>query len=309
MAIARSVGQEIDRIGSDQFGLITWLQLVPLLGPAGIKRWLASGIVIAVHRGVYRLSGVPVTDEQRLLAAVLATHQHALASHRSAAWLWGILPSHAFPIEPEITVPAPRRPRLRGVIVHRSLDLYSERPSTRRTIPVTNPLVTMVHLGAVVGHETLEDALDLGLQKRLFTVSGVRAVHARFGRPGRNGAGALWRVLDDRALGGARADGLLEPRMARLLRDHKLPPAEFQHWVKIGGRRYRIDFAYPDLKIAIEVDGVDTHESRRDVQQDHDRQNDLVDAGWTVLRFTWDDVVRRPAFVARRIERALSRRS
>ncbi|MGH9117825.1 MAG: DUF559 domain-containing protein [Acidimicrobiales bacterium] len=305
MASARSVGQEVDRIGGGQFGLVTGFQLVPIVGPVGIKRWLASGLIIAVHRGVYRLRGVPVTDEQRLLAAVLAAGVPALASHRSAAWLWSILPTHAFPIEPEITVPAPRRPRLRAVIVHRSLDLYSERPSIRQSIPVTNPLVTMVHLGAVVGQETLEDALDLGLEKRLFTVAGVQAVHARYGRPGRNGAGALWRMLDDRALGAQRAEGLLEPRMARLLRAYKLPAAAFQHEVSIGGRRYRIDFAYPDRRIAIEVDGYGSHGSRRQRQRDLDRQNDLVAAGWTVLRFTWADILRRPEAVAHRIERVL----
>jgi very-short-patch-repair endonuclease len=262
-------------------------------------------LLVAVQRGVYRSSGSPETDEQRLLAAVLAAGDEALASHRSAAWLWEVLPAHALPIEPEITVPSPRRPQLRGVIVHRSLDLHSERSSRRRSIPVTNPLVTMLHLGAVVGQETLEDAIDLGLEKRLFTVRGLEAVHARFGRPGRNGAGALWRLLENRALESQRPDSLLEPRMARLLRTHGLPPADFQYPVTVDGRRYRIDFAYPDRMIAIEIDGLG-HEARRTRQQHYDRQNDLAAAGWTVLRFTWTDVTRRPRTVADRIRRALA---
>jgi very-short-patch-repair endonuclease len=300
-----AVNALLDSAG-DRYGLVLREQLLPLLGHDGIKRWLRSGRLIAVHRAVYRLVGVPVTDEQRLLAAVLAAGDGALASHRSAAWLWRILPTYLLPIEPEITVPSPRRPRLARVIVHRSLDLHSERPSTRRMIPVTNPLVTVMHLGAVVGDEALEDAIDLGLHQRLFTIAGLRALHARFGRSGRNGAGALWRVLDERALGDRPPAGLLEPRMARLLKAHGLPPAVFQHPVKLGGRRYRIDFAYPDQRIAIEVDGEEGHASKRQRQHDLTRQNDLVEAGWTVLRFTWDDVVLRPHVVARRIRWALA---
>jgi very-short-patch-repair endonuclease len=277
MTVRRSLDlhRRVDAIASTRFGLVTREQLVPLLGQSGGNRWTDAGRLVRVHRGVYRLAGVPVTDDQRLLAAVLAAEPGALASHRSAAWLWAILRSHAYPIEPEITVP--------------------------------NPLVTVLHLGAVVGQETLEDAVDLGLQKRLFTVAGLRAVHGRFGRCGRNGAGALWRLIDDRALGGQRPEGLLEPRMSRLLRSHGLPKAAFQYWVTVGGKRYRIDFAYPDQMIAIEVDGEEGHVSKRERQRQVTRQNDLVGAGWTVLRFTWDDVVLRPDVVARRIRQALTR--
>lgn len=94
--------------------------------------------------------------------------------------------------------------------------------------------------------------------------------------------------------------------MARLLRAHRLPPAAFQHEVRHAGRFVaRADFAYPDRRLAIEVDGFETHSTPRALQSDLARQNALVALGWTVLRFTWSDVVRRPEAVAAPIRRVL----
>jgi very-short-patch-repair endonuclease len=59
-----------------------------------------------------------------------------------------------------------------------------------------------------------------------------------------------------------------------------------QHWVTLGTRRYRIDLAYPEFKVAIEVDAWDAHRSRTAFDRDRVRENDLVVAGWRVLRFT-----------------------
>jgi very-short-patch-repair endonuclease len=102
-------------------------------------------------------------------------------------------------------------------------------------------------------------------------------------------------------LADARPDGLLEPRFARLVRRFGLPEPVFQH--PVGS--YRVDFAWPAVLLAAEVDGYAAHGGRHQFQRDRDRQNALVAQGWTVLRFTWADVVRRPAGVARTLAAAL----
>jgi very-short-patch-repair endonuclease len=210
----------------------------------------------------------------------------------------------------EITVPHARQPRLSGVLVHRSLDLVPAATTIRRSITVTNPLRTLVDLGAVLPGNLLEDALDRALVRRLVSLRAVEAALQQVARPGRNGVGVLRRVLDDRALGDAPPDGLLEPRMARLLRAAELPPAVFQHTVRDAGRFVgRVDFAYPDLRFAIEVDGYGSHATPEALQHDLDRGNALADAGWELRRFTWVDVVRRPWKVADGIGRALCARS
>ena len=80
---------------------------------------------------------------------------------------------------------------------------------------------------------------------------------------------------------------------------------------------YRIDDAHtfigmatkmlPRTLFAIEVDGYGARSTRRRFQSDLDRQNDLVGRGWTVLRFTWNDVVRRPDHVAKVILEEIGR--
>lgn len=129
-----------------------------------------------------------------------------------------------------------------------------------------------------------------------------RRGHAPFPKS-RTGTRTLRAALDQCALLDEPPDGMLEPRFARLAKKAGLPPADFQH--RVG--RYRIDFAYPELMIAIEVDGYGPRSSRRRFQDDLDRQNVLTTLGWTVLRFTWNDAVRRPEYVAAVILEAIGR--
>ncbi|CAN5502577.1 hypothetical protein BH18ACT1_BH18ACT1_08310 [soil metagenome] len=205
-----------------------------------------------------------------------------------------------------MAVSVARAPRLRTVQVHRSSDLRPDYRTRHDGIPVTNPLRTMVDLGAVLGPQEVEDALDRGLVARLFSVAAVEWALNDLARSGRSGCGVLRAVLDERALGRRRPDGVLEPRMARLLRDHGLPAAAFQHPVVAEETTVlKIDFAYVEVRLAIEVDGYDTHSTRRRLQSDLERQNTLVALGWTPLRFTWHDVVRRPGLVATRIREVL----
>jgi very-short-patch-repair endonuclease len=258
-----------------------------------LQRWVRAGRMEVVHAGVYRWPAAPVTWHQQLVAACLACGSGAVASHRAAASLWGLCPSTELI---EVSVVRSSRPTPKGVLVHRSRDLVSGHATLRHGVPVTNPLRTMVDLGAVERRWTVEDALDRGLVAKRFTVAAVEWMLHAVARPGRRGCGVLREVLDDRALGTARPDGLLEPRMARLLRDHGIPPARFQY--PVPEARARVDFAYPALRLALEVDGYEVHGTPRAMTADHERQRRLVASGWTVVRFTWHDVVRRPGEVA-----------
>ena len=78
-------------------GLIT-------LDASGLSRsaWyraIDSGTIDQVHPFVARLPGTPRTPEQRIAAAVLAIGSGALASHRSAARLWGAVRPDADPVD------------------------------------------------------------------------------------------------------------------------------------------------------------------------------------------------------------------
>lgn len=288
--------RDVARVAAAQHGVVARDRLIEHgVSRSKLQRWLVDGRLEAVQRGVYRVAGAPVTWEQRLLAAVLGSGPGAIASHRAAARLWDIHGADVL----DVTSGTRRGRRLAGAVLHFSGHLDGARRLRRNGIPATDPMRTLVDLGAVVTADALEDALDRALERRLVTVLGVERALEGVARSGRSGVGALRNTLNERALGRARPDSLLEPRMARLLRACRLPPAAFQHVVHHEGRFVgRIDFAYPHLLIAIEVDGFASHSSPSALQGDLDRQNALVSLGWKVIRFTWHDVVRRPAKVA-----------
>jgi len=78
------------------------------------------------------------------------------------------------------------------------------------------------------------------------------------------------------------------------------------HEVRLAGRQYFIDIAFPHARLAVEVDGR-LHEDDPDVfENDRLRQNDLVGAGWRVLRFTYRMLVKHPEYVIAVIRKALA---
>ena len=111
------------------------------------------------------------------------------------------------------------------------------------------------------------------------------------------------RVLKTLTIG---AEAESERRLQRLLRRAGIREWVGNHEVFDRGRFVaRIDVAFPAHKLAIEVDGFAYHSERARFQRDRRRQNDLVALGWTVLRFTWSDLVDRPGYVLAAIRQQL----
>jgi very-short-patch-repair endonuclease len=295
----------LDRAARHRYGLITDAALAEHASPKQQRRLVAGGELVRVHPGLLRVAGAPVTERQRTLAAVAAAGPDAAASHRSAAKLLGLIDD--WPANPEVTIPQRRLPRLLGVDVHRSSALVPEWITAIGFIATTNPLLTLVMLGAVAGRTVVASAVERAVVARLITIQGLTEFLDIVGRSGRNGAGVLREVLALRALGDERSDSVLEEMAASLLRRFQLPPAEYHFVIRGAGGQLiaEVDFAYPMWMLAIEVDGWAVHGSPRAMRRDYERQGNIEDLGWRVLRFTWYDVVRRPDYVARRIRTAL----
>jgi very-short-patch-repair endonuclease len=107
---------------------------------------------------------------------------------------------------------------------------------------------------------------------------------------------------------GTGAQSEAERLALRLLRDAGLSGWEANHSVRIKGRRVFIDIAFPEAKVAIEIDGRAYHGDAR-FQRDRTRQNLLAGAGWLTLRYTWEDLTQRPERVVSEIAAAVSRRT
>jgi very-short-patch-repair endonuclease len=294
----------IDRIAASQHGLVTSAQAVTGLGPGRKQRWVAERRLIAVQPRVFRLAGAPETWHQSVLAAALSVE--GIVSHRSAAELWGLIQPAGYV---DVSVRRARSPRAQPpAIIHRIADLHPELATERQGLMLTDPTRTIIDLGLVLPTWSVRDALSRGLTTRLFTVEEVARLRDALGRRGRNGTGVVRQLLEERSLLAGTEESLLERRLHDLVRRHDLPVPAIQHEVWHAGRFVaRIDAAYPERRIAIEVDGFVAHSSPDAFQRDRTRQNRLVALGWTVLRFTWDDVVHRPTMVANEILAALDR--
>jgi hypothetical protein len=256
---------ELTRWFARQHGLITRSQAGD--DRARIEHRLASGRWVRVGAGVYRLAGMPVTWEQRALAACLIAGPGAVVSHRSAAVLLGISGFRPGPLE--ITVPPGRSARNPLARVHRKTLEPRER-TIRDHIPVTHPVRTLVDLARTVAPEVLEEAVDDVLCRRV-----VRLEDLADEKPL---APVLAAWNGDGALPGSAA----EISLVRALTAAGLPPPRRQHWV--AAAHARVDLAYPAERIAIELDSFRWHAGTRPFESDRARGNRIVAAGWHLLR-------------------------
>lgn len=80
--------------------------------------------------------------------------------------------------------------------------------------------------------------------------------------------------------------------------------SDVQSQYQVG--RYRIDLAFPAVKLAIECDGHEYHATKE--QRGHDAQRDrfLMSEGWRTLRFTGSQIFHNPDACAREVRALLS---
>jgi very-short-patch-repair endonuclease len=296
---------DLRRLAARQHGLVTLDEaLAEGWSRATWHRAGANGALLPIAPSVAALPGSPDTPEQRILAAILARHGRAMASHRSAAYLWGVDIEGASPVD--ITGPDRGcRTNLDWVAAHNPRDVDDLRPVQRRGIPTTNPLRVLVDLGQVAPG-AVAVALEHFLAEGLVDLRAVSAATVRHGRKGRHGIAALRTAVDTVTIDERPADSELEQAMTRLLAGHDLPPARF-HARVLG---FEVDFAIVPERVVLECDGWTSHGLDR-AQFERDRRRDaaLVAGGWVVLRFTWTQIVRRPAWVADAIRRTLVQRA
>lgn len=246
---------------------------------------LRSGAWSRLRTGVYVVGAVPSSWEQAVLGACLAAGPDAAASHRTSARLAGLVTRSG---RIEILIDSHRRVRLRGVTVHRSI-LVPELDVTRHgPIPVTTLERTLVDLAPHNGVAVMGRWIDQGLREQALDLTALATCCNRLTVNGRPAPTSTMTALALRSPGHDPGRSALESRAIAALAERGLPEPTRQHWVRRpGGDDAYIDLAYPSLRLAIELDGWETHGLRAAFEPDRIRANDLVLLGWTVLRFTW----------------------
>jgi len=263
-----------------------------------------SGRLRRPARNVLAVAGSPHTWRQAVIVAVLsAGSPGTYASHATAAYLWQMLGTRPDRIE----VVMHRGDRsLQKVTVHESGDLTEADTTTVGPIPVTNPVRTIVDLGASARH-LVPRALDAGLRKRLFSLQDVAALVGRVGRKGRRGVGVIRPLIEERLVWNGIAESELEDLFRRVCQRFDLPQPQAQVEIRRpdGSFVCRTDFAYPDRMLRIELDSEAFHMDKTTFRKDRATQNVTELLGWKTLRYTWWDLVTRPEHVAVEVRAAI----
>ena len=267
--------------------------------PGTIRRLVAEGRWLAVGRGVLvdeAFAHGARTDLRRALALL---RPHAVASHGSAACLWGL--TGTAPPAPAVTVPNGASALAAGrvaVEVHRTRRVPY--PRSAGGFPVTAPARTLLDVAATTPADVLDAMIDRALGLGLVTVPSLQWAAVAGGR--QPGGPHVRDALARRTPLDVPSQSALEAATNRLLtglaEEHALPLPRREH--RPQGLRYRLDYAWPEVRLGLEVDGYRWHGGPREMAADYERRNLLVSRRWRLLTFTWSQVVHRGDEVARR---------
>lgn len=296
-----SVRDDVHRLIEAQYGVVSRAQLLEVgCTRSMVETRLRRGTLVPLHPGIYAVGHRHLRTQGHWLAVVLWAGPGAALSHRDAAALHGLRPCNRSRIE----VTTRRRMKRRaGVEVHHSTVLDAQDITTVDGIPVTSVARTLVDLADVVPRDHLAKALREAEHLRVIDVRALRDAMLRTRTRRGPGHARLTAVLDEhRRRGTQLTRSILEDRFLALTAEHRLPRPRTN--VPVVG--HEVDACWPDHRLAVELDGWDRHKDRHAFQRDRTKGNALTAAGWRLLRFTHDDVVRRPTEIAATINAFLA---
>ena len=273
------------------------LRTVDELRAAG---WSRSALRVAVDqgrwtrvaRGVYAEGPMPPTPLDVARAEVLAAG--GIAGGTLAGVLLGL--DGVDLRGPDVTVPPGSSNRRPGV---RRRAVPAEHVTTVDGVRCLDGLRTLADLAAELEDDRWEQALECALRRDLVRLNDVIALGGeRF-----DGVRRVRRVLAARPPGVPPTESLLETLFVQLARTVPgLGPPQRQVPIvnEHGDVIARVDLAWPELGLFIELDG----QQHKDQPVYDARRETAVAAatGWLCGRFTWHEVARLPRVTARRLE-------
>jgi very-short-patch-repair endonuclease len=226
------------------------------------------------------------------MAAVLFCGPSAVLSHRSAAALWGIRDPSSRAIE----VTSRSKSRSRAGIQRHFAVLPGDEVTERDGIPVTTVPRTILDLAVVERPEAVESALRRVEFLRLYDRLSLRDLLHRY--PRRRGARAVRLALARLGQSSGLVESRLEERFLSFLDSHRLPRPQFNAWLEMGGRRYRVDCLWHESRQIVELDGWEGHGTRAALRTDRERDRRLSVAGYGVTRLVWSQLTEEPEQIA-----------
>jgi hypothetical protein len=280
-----------------QHGVVSRRQMTALgLSESAIRHRIEVRRLHRVYSSTYALA-LPLHRYARYMAAVLASGDGAVLSHRSAAHLLGMA---AAPGSIDVTVACSGSRRRRGITVHVTRSMPEDDVTSVELVRCTTAMRTLVDLAGVVRHERqLRRALERAHELNIFDRIALDAVLGR--SSGRRGIGLLRRLIGDLPDTPPPLASELERELFALLVAAGLPLPIVNAYIGM----LQVDFHWPAVKLVVETDGRATHGHAIAFHRDRDRDLYLQERGWRVIRLTWRQISAEPERVAALLRRWL----
>lgn len=268
------------------------------IGPRAVRRLLEAGAAEVLPGG--RLVWRPAVDVDR--RALIGLGNDVVLCLESAAARYG------WPITDDllhVAVPRTRtRARWPGTCIY-CRDVAADDVRTREGLRLTSPELTVIDLARWRGVRTALIGLDAA--RRMRHTNNRRMRRALAARIGHAGAHVAHVTL---SLSSEVRQSPLESIFRYLCHLGELPAPVDQYEVIAGELRIgRVDFAWPEALLVVEIDGYEFHREYGPFQDDRRRDRQLRSAGWHVLRFTAADLEKNPDGLVAEVRAALRDRS
>jgi hypothetical protein len=291
------MNSELSRLIDVQGGVVTSAQALTFMTRRGLEAELNSGGLQKIWYGVYGRGDVDRRLQLRGLDLVTGTTVAACLG--TAAAVYGFDTE----LTADVHVVNPPGRQLRsgdGLVVHRRegapLALVAGRP-------ITTAAWTAVEVARNLPRSRALATLDAALRSGTCSADDLRGAAER--QSGRRGIAALRGLLP---LAAPEAESPMESEARLVMIDGGLPEPVLQYEVvDVGGRTWRLDFAWPEYQVAAEYDGVAWHSGPDAFFRDRRRYSALQELGWAVVSIVAEDVRYRPWELVRRIQSQLER--
>lgn len=295
--MAALLDKAIAALARKQHGYVTRAQLLALgLGPEGIKYRITIGRLIRVYAGVYAVGHIPLGQEARAHAAVLACGDGAVLSHQSAAALWKYVKD--WPAQFEVTARIDHRRK--GIKTHRTKTLIRRDIDRQLGVPVTSPARTVFDMAP--RYKTDAALRRFVNDARLTYTLHLSSLVELLARHPRDPATKRLLPFVQAPTGMTRSQ--LEDLFVDFARRYGLPEPTIN---KRRGRR-EPDFLFPDEGVIVEIDSWKFHGDRDSFERDRDRDADHLAEGILTVRITEERLTGSPDREAARLHKILRAR-
>ena len=281
---------DMNHLFSQQFGMISARQLIEKgCSERTIRRMASEGALQTVLPGVFRSPSWPMGREQLMVAGCLRNSAAALA-FTTAGQIHGL--RKMFDDRVHLLVPHGSSPDLPGLVVHRCRKIDPEDiVPLGNGMRVTSVARTLFDVGGVIGHRRVVSALENALDRKLVNMDAMSEVTLRLFHRRRPGSREIRSALLARSDWTSALQSDLEVRVLAAIRRAGLPIPVVQYELSFeDGHIVRFDFAWPHIRVALEVDHSFWHVGSEESRKDKQRDRKVATLSWQTLRITEDDV-------------------